>query len=138
MPREEKRRRPRAEDRADPLSPLESKVMQLVWEASELTAAEVRARLSESRPLADSTVRTVLRRLESKGVVERRRGVGRTFVYRPAKSADRLAARAAERIVQRYCSGSLERLLVGLVDTKVVSAGELRRIADLVAERESS
>ena len=138
MAREDKYPRPRAKDRVDPLSPLESRVMQLVWDAAELTAAEVRERLGDSHPLADSTVRTVLRRLESKGVVERGPGPEGTFVYRSAKSADRFAANAAERIVQRYCSGSLERLLVGLVDTEVVSADELRRIAEVIAARESS
>ena len=56
------------------LSPLESKVMNVVWTSGVVTADDVRAALARSRPLKDSTVRTLLRRLE---VRHRERAVDR-------------------------------------------------------------
>jgi predicted transcriptional regulator len=85
------------------------------------------------RPLKDSTVRTVLRRLEEKGYLAHSVD-DRTFVYRPAESRQRVASRAVKRIVEWFCEGSVETLLVGLVDSKVLDRAELQRLADRIAD----
>ena len=85
------------------------------------------------RPLKESTVRTVLRRLEEKGFV-RHTVKGRTFLYEAAEQPDRLAARAVQGIVDRFCEGSVERLLMGLVDGGVVTGKELERLAKKIAQ----
>ena len=72
-----------------------------------------------SAPLKESTVRTVLKRLEGKGHLTHRVDQ-RTFVYEAADTRGRAAARAVKRIVDRFCSGSLEEVLVGLVDTRIL------------------
>jgi len=69
--------------------------------------------------LKDSTIRTVLRRLEEKGYLAHS-VENRTFVYRPAETRQRVAGRAAKRIVDWFCEGSVEALLVGMVDSKVL------------------
>ena len=112
------------------LGDLEREVMQLIWANGSLTAEFVRERLA--RRLKESTVRTVLRRLEEKGylahLVE-----NRTFVYRPAESRQKVAGRAVQRIVDWFCEGSVEALLVGMVDSKVLDRAELQRLADRIA-----
>jgi BlaI family transcriptional regulator, penicillinase repressor len=85
-----------------------------------------------SRPLKDSTVRTVLRRLEEKGYLAHSME-NRTFVYRPAETRQRVAGRAAKRIVDWFCEGSVEALLVGMVDSKVLDGAELQRLAARIA-----
>ena len=80
------------------------------------------------RPLKESTIRTVLRRLEEKGYSEHAT-VNRTFFYRPAESRQRVAGRAVQRIVDWFCEGSVEDLLVGMVDSKVIGRAELERLA---------
>ena len=75
------------------LGNLEREVVQLVWADSPVTAETVRERLS--RPLKESTVRTVLRRLEEKGYVTHT-VEGRTYVYEPAEPRGRVAARAVQ------------------------------------------
>jgi predicted transcriptional regulator len=84
------------------------------------------------RPLKDSTVRTVLRRLEEKGYLAHSVD-DRAFLYRPAQSRQRVAGRAAKRIVDWFCDGSVEALLVGMVDSKVLDHSELQRLAKLIA-----
>ena len=96
-----------------------------------VTAEKAREELN--RPLKDSTVRTVLRRLEEKGYLAHT-VEDRTFIYRPAESRQRVAGRAAKRIVDWFCEGSVEALLVGMVDSKVLDQAELQRLAARIAE----
>ncbi len=96
-----------------------------------MTAEQAREELN--RPLKDSTVRTVLRRLEEKGYLAHTME-DRTFIYRPAESRQRVAGRAAKRIVDWFCEGSVEALLVGMVDSKVLDQAELQRLAARIAE----
>jgi predicted transcriptional regulator len=113
------------------LGELERSILTLVWRMSTATAEQVRAELG--RPLKDSTIRTVLRRLEEKGYLAHS-VENRTFVYRPAESRQRVAGRAVKRIVDWFCEGSVEALLVGMVDSKVLDRAELQRLADRIAQ----
>ena len=128
MPTEFDERRPRA------LGELEHGILRLVWERGPVSAEECREALD--RPLKESTVRTVLRRLEEKGFV-RHRVDGRTFLYEAAEKPNRLAARAVQDIVDRFCGGSFERLLMGLVDGEVVSGQELERLAKKISQAQA-
>jgi BlaI family transcriptional regulator, penicillinase repressor len=113
------------------LGDLEREVMHLVWQHPEITAEEVRERLR--RPLKESTVRTVLRRLDEKGYV-RHSVDNRTYRYRPAEARQLVAARAVKRIADWFCEGSVQELLVGMVDNKVLSRKELQVLAEKIAK----
>jgi BlaI family penicillinase repressor len=110
-----------------PLSLLEQLVMEVVWQRGSATADIVRAALDPDRPLKDSTVRTVLKRLEDKGYL-RHKVEGRTYVYSGSEPRQNVAVRAVKQILDRFCSGSVESLLVGMVDQEVVDADELERM----------
>ena len=113
------------------LGDLERDVLLIVWHLRFATAEQVRADLD--RPLKDSTVRTVLRRLEEKGYLMHSVD-DRTFVYRPAKSRQQVASRAVQRLADWFCEGSVESLLVGMVDSKGLDRAELKRLADTIAD----
>jgi predicted transcriptional regulator len=117
------------------LGELERSILSVVWRKSELSAEQVREELG--RPLKDSTIRTVLRRLEDKGYLEHSLE-NRTFIYRPAESRNRVAGRAVKRIVDWFCEGSVEALLVGMVDSKVLDRAELQRLAERIAVAQNS
>jgi predicted transcriptional regulator len=75
-----------------PPGELESLVMDVLWDSAEpLTPGDVRGRLDPERPLAYTTVMTILSRLWEKGLVERSRA-GRAFAYRPRQSREQQAA----------------------------------------------
>ena len=123
--------------RHDPaeLGELERSILLVVWRLGSLTAEQVREELG--RPLKDSTIRTVLRRLEEKGYLAHS-VENRTFLYRPAESRQRVAGRAVKRIVDWFCDGSVEALLVGMVDSRVLDQGELQRLAERIAAAQKS
>ena len=113
------------------LGDLEREVMQLVWTRAPLTAEAVRDLLT--RRLKDSTVRTVLRRLEEKGYVSHTVN-GRTYVYQATEARGRVAARAVQRIVDWFCNGSVEEVLVGMVDNAMLNRKRLRMLTDRIAQ----
>jgi predicted transcriptional regulator len=119
-----------------PLSDLEELTMDALW-AGATTAEHVRAALASRHPMKDSTVRTVLRRLEEKGYVTH--GIdGRTYLYRPVDQRHNVAAQAVGQIIDRFCNGSLEQLLVGMVDSEIVDSKELERLAKQIAAARKS
>src|SRR5437868_7364141 len=119
------------------LSTLENAVMQVVWLKARVTADDVRQALPRRQDLKDSTVRTILRRLEEKGYVEH--GVeGRTYVYRPRVEPHNVAAQQVRGIIDRFCRGSVENLLVGMVDDNLITPDTLRELADQIAEAEAA
>ncbi len=115
-------------ERMPDLGELELEIMQLVWDKGEVTAEQVREELS--RNPKESTVRTVLRRLEEKGYVTHSVD-GRTFVFRAVVARQQVAARAVKRIVDWFCNGSVDEVLVGMADARMLEP----RTLELLAER---
>jgi predicted transcriptional regulator len=116
------------------LGDLERDVMQLVWAKGQITAEVVREQLP--RRLKESTVRTVLRRLEEKGYVGHT-VEGRTYVYQATEARGRVAARAVQRIVDWFCNGSVDEVLVGMVDTAMLDRKRLRMLTDRMSQTKS-
>jgi predicted transcriptional regulator len=117
------------------LGELERSILLIVWRKGELTAEQAREELG--RPLKDSTIRTVLRRLEEKGYLAHTVD-NRTFLYRPVESRQRVAGRAVQRVVDWFCEGSVEALVAGLVDSKALDGAELQRLATRIAEAQKN
>jgi len=113
------------------LGDLEREVLRLVWRLGPVTAETIRGELE--RPLKESTVRTVLRRLEDKGHLTHT-VVGRTFVFRAAEARGSAAAKAVKRIADWFCEGSVEEVVAGLVDAKILDRADLTRIAEKIAK----
>ncbi|MDE3138109.1 MAG: BlaI/MecI/CopY family transcriptional regulator [Acidobacteriota bacterium] len=116
------------------LGELEQAVLETLWQSGVSTAEECREALMAKHPMKDSTVRTVLRRLEEKGYLTHEVR-GRTYVYRPSEERLNVAARAAKQLVDRFCGGSVEQLLVGMVESDVLNPEELERLARRIAQR---
>ncbi len=113
------------------LGELERQVLQLIWNTGDVTADQVRQALD--RPLKESTVRTVLGRLERKGYLVHQVDQ-RTFIYRAAKPRAQVAARAVKRIADWFCNGSLDEVVVGMVEAKLLDRRDLQRIVDKVTK----
>ena len=113
------------------LGELEREVLELVWKHSPVTADTVQKKLG--RALKESTVRTVLKRLEEKGHLTHTTE-NRTFLYSATQTRTNAAARAVKGIADRFCNGSVEDVLVGLVDAEIVDRRELQRLADKIAK----
>jgi len=126
----------RRQARLKNLGEVEQVVMDYVWSHGPVTAESCREALASSRPMKDSTVRTVLRRLEEKAYVTHE-VEGRTFIYRASDARQNVAVRAVKGIIDRFCGGSAEQLVLGMVDNAVLDRKQLERLARRIAENEN-
>jgi BlaI family transcriptional regulator, penicillinase repressor len=117
-----------------PLTPLESDVMRAVWDKGPCPVEAVHQMVSRKRDLKETSVRTILRRLEQKGYLKHQEQ-GRAYVYRAVEPARSLAARAVRQIVDSFCKGSVEELVSGMVEARVLSNEELEQLEQYVRER---
>ena len=111
-----------------PLTALQHAILEFLWSQPSATSEEVRAALASRFPLKDSSIRTLLRRLEKRGYVTHRLE-GRVFTYRARVPARSVAAQAVRHIIDRFCAGSVEQFLIGMVDENVLPLGDLERLA---------
>ena len=118
------------------LGELEQLVMDYVWTHGPCTAEVCRAALAAVRPMKESTIRTVLRRIEEKGYVTHT-VEGRTFIYRAAERRENVAVRAVKNIIDRFCGGSADALVLGMVDNQVLDGKQLEILARKVALQKS-
>jgi len=120
-----------------PLTDLENEGMQAVWNRQPASVEAVHQVVAKGRDIQETSVRTLLRRLEQKGYL-RHEEQGRAYVYfaagRAANSRS-LAAHAVRQIIDRFCRGSVEELVSGMVDAKVISAKEMDQLEEFVRDR---
>jgi len=116
------------------LTDLQQAIVDFIWQAGPSTAEQVREGLAPKHELKDSTIRTLLRRLEEREYLTHTVD-GKVFVYRASVPPRRLAARSVQQIIERFWSGSAEQFLAGMVDEKVLTSAQIRRLARKVKDR---
>ena len=119
------------------LGDLQLKIMKVLWEKSEATVSDVFAVVGQERDLAYTTIATMLRKMEARGLVTHRAD-GRTFVYRAAIDAHAVTSNMSGHLLDRLFEGSLSDLVSHLLSTREVSRDELAKIEKLIAERKKS
>jgi predicted transcriptional regulator len=90
--------------------PLELMCLRALWSLQEGNVKAVQQVVAQTRPLAYTTIMTVLDRLVRKGILARRK-VGRSFVYVPQSSRDTMRRAAVRELLEGYFDGSEEELL---------------------------
>lgn len=108
------------------LPPLELACMKALWALNEATVEEIRADLMPRRPLAYTTVLTVMDRLARKGAADRRKR-GRAHVYTPAVAEEAVREHALERLIGDFFQGSREQLRSHLGAALAAKAGPVGR-----------
>lgn len=116
------------------LTDVELELMGLLWKLGEGTVTDVQAALPPSRPLAYTSVSTMLRILESKGVV-RTRKQGRGHVYVPAIRKSEYEAHAAKDVVDRVFEGMPLALIRQLLENVQLSDEEVSELRSLIARK---
>lgn len=116
------------------LGDMQLKIMKVLWERAEASVADVHHVLGADTEPAYTTVATMLRKMELRGLV-RHRSEGRRFLYRAAVPPEAVTRSMADDILERLFEGSLSDLLSHLLETRDVSRAELDALERLIAER---
>ena len=115
------------------LTPLELEVMKVLWEEGPSTVQGVHLRIQEVRPLAFNTVQTVLGILFRKGKVKRTLR-DRAYTYRAAVTRDAAAGHALRDLIERVFQSRPEEVVLSMVRSRQLTAGQLARLQKLVEE----
>lgn len=127
----------RSNTHSRPLTELQQAILDHLAATGPATADQIREALLPAHRLKDSSVRTLLRRLEMRGYVSHRLD-GKTFLYEATIAPQRVAARSVRQLIDRFWSGSVEQFLAGMVDEKILTPAEIARLArkiNLATER---
>jgi predicted transcriptional regulator len=111
-------------------------VLELLWEHGPLTVREVLARLPGGAGLPYTTVLGLLQGMEKAGLVAHGDGQP-AHRYRPVLTRDEATRTLLGDFVRRFFRGSAERLVLGLVDARQLTAGELKAIEEKLARAEA-
>ena len=117
------------------LTNLELKLMKIVWSLGNATVRNVKNALPRRKPLAYSTVLTVMRILERKGFL-RHDSVDRTYVYCPIVTREQAIKAMVRNLTNRLFDGSAELLMVNILQKEKLTPEELRRLKKLIEEKE--
>jgi predicted transcriptional regulator len=131
---------PRAHSKAlaAELPDAELEVLACLHELGEVEVAEIRRALARFRPLSHASVSTLLRRLEGRGLVSRRKGpVGKSLLWAALPSAQATYRGLLTRLLDRVFAGDPVRLVSSLVSSRRLSGDELRRLRSIVDELEA-
>jgi predicted transcriptional regulator len=119
------------------LATLQLAIMEVLWQRKEATVAEVREALQWERPLAYTTVATMLSKMEANGQVAHR-NVGRVLVYRSAIRRETVRKSMVSDLAQRLFRGDVPEMVSHLLNGCEVSGEELAQIKSLIRKKEAS
>ncbi len=116
------------------LGDLQLRILKVLWNAGSASVAEVSEDLGTE--LAYTTIATMLRKMEARGLVWHREA-GRKFMYEPAVTAEEVSRNSVADLVERLCEGSLADAVSHLLESREVSREELDRLERLIHERKN-
>lgn len=116
------------------LGDLQLQIMKVLWARGEAAVADIQSSVPDGDQLAYTTVATMLRKMEVRGLVAHRTD-GRSFVYRACVPEDKVSQGMTDHVLDRLFGGSVAALLNNLLTTREVSRDELAQLEKLIAQR---
>ncbi len=107
--------------------------MKLVWQRETATVRDIYEALLDKRKIAYTTVMTMMKILETKGYLKKRRQ-DRAFIYRPAHPKNQVISGMLREFIDRVFNGSAEPLLVHLVQSRQIREKDLQKIVRMIEE----
>lgn len=117
------------------LSPLELEVMSVVWKLGDCSSAEVIAEFTPIRPLAPTTIRTVLSNLRSKGYLELVPTIERGYRFRSTVPRESVVRRSLKELLASLFEGSPQQAIAYLLEDAAVTEADLEEIRRIIESR---
>ena len=113
----------------------ELEVLTTLWKLGESTVRDVREAMGQRRPMTHGAVSTLIRRLEDKGLVARRKGsVGKAYLFRAKVAAGSVHGRLIGRLLDVAFRGDSIALVSSLLETKPPTDAEIDTLQDLLED----
>lgn len=117
------------------LTELQLTILRILWERGEATVQDIWEALHPERGLAQTTVATMLSRLERRGVVTRR-AQARQYHYKAAVTEEEVQHSMVGELTERLFDGDVTALMQHLISGKDVSPGDLAKIREMIERAE--
>ena len=121
--------------RTSPVGELQLAILRVLWQSGEATAADVHAALVAERGLAPTTIATMLKKMEGRGLVTHREE-GRRFIYRPLVTEETLTRSMVSDLTERLFGGRASELVSHLLQEHEIDRSELAELERLIARAE--
>jgi BlaI family penicillinase repressor len=119
------------------LGRVQLRIMQVLWDRRQASAREITDALERDKPIAHSTVQTLLRKLEQKGAVSHT-VEDRTFVFRPLVDERSFTRSTTRDLIQRVFGGSAAGLVAHLLREERISKKEIEELRKLIDKKDTS
>ena len=119
------------------LTELQLAIMRVIWDKGEATVQDIWEALHSDRGLAQTTVATMLSRLERRGVVTRR-AEARQYRYRAAVTEQEVQHSMVGELTERLFDGDITALMQHLLSGEDISPGDLAKIRDMIDRVETN
>ncbi|MBI5091110.1 MAG: BlaI/MecI/CopY family transcriptional regulator [Candidatus Hydrogenedentes bacterium] len=117
------------------LSRLEQEIMNVVWDLGECASGDVIAAYTPARPLANTTIRTVLTNLRKKGYVELVPSIDRGYRLRAAVPRATVAGRSLKTLVRTLFGGAPQHAIAYLIREEAIGESDLEEIREMLEAR---
>lgn len=117
------------------LSKFELEIMDLFWDAGEVSIRDVLERIPEDGRPAYTTVQTIVTRLEAKGALGRTRKAGNAYLYKPLVTRKSAYRRVIDDVL-RHFGGEAQPLVAHLLETRRLSLKDLRDLEEVAKKQE--
>jgi predicted transcriptional regulator len=115
------------------LGDLQLAIMRVLWDLGEATVTDVHQALLDERGLAPTTIATMLKKMEEKGVVNHR-AEGRKFIYQPTISEDQVTRGMVSDLTERLFGGDPVALVSHLIARHEIRPDELSALEQMIAD----
>src|SRR5262245_53323956 len=118
------------------LTELQLAILRVIWNKGEATVQEIWENLHAERGLAQTTVATMLSRLERRGVVTRR-AQARQYHYKAAVTEQEVQHSMVGELTERLFDGDVTALVQHLLSGEEISPGDIAKIRDMIERVET-
>jgi BlaI family penicillinase repressor len=115
----------------------ELQIMKVVWDRGRVTVRDVYETLRRRRPVAYTTVMTMMNILDQKGFLKKTPGENRAFVYEPARSRRAVMRATVNEFIDRVFGGSANPLMLHLIEDKHVTEKDLDELRRAIRKKGS-
>ena len=117
------------------LTPPQLEILRVLWRRAEATVVEIHQALQAQRPLAATTVATLLSRLEKRGLVAYRTE-GRQYVYRAVLQEQDAQQHVLGEVTKGLFAGDVPTMVSQLLSSHELRPGDLARVRQLIEAKE--
>lgn len=118
--------------KATRMGDLQLAILRVLWDLGEATVTDVHQALLDDRGLAPTTIATMLKKMEDKGVVAHR-AEGRKFIYRPTMTEDQVTRSMVSDLTERLFAGKPMALVTHLISRHEIDPAELSELERMIA-----